>query len=284
MTAAALVADFVRSEPRTLVDPRSVPVRFSRLKKMGQSAAHYFASLQDDTDDTLAMRLGRGTHAIVLGDRRVAKWDEPAANGKGGKAPRTGDRWAKFQEDNADAEILNATEWEHAHRMAEAILNNAFAYELIRTTGAIVEQTIEWSINGRACTSRPDVRHGASILADVKTARSTEPRKFSRDAQWQGYHAQFAFYNEAIRFCEGKAPDENYVIAVEKGRPHVVTILDVTKRTIEEGEKFWRLWWERLAVCEQTDVWPGYTQTVETFDIVDDGEFTLTVGGEEIEL
>lgn len=291
MTAAIsteLAASLARTEPKPILDPRSIAVRFSRLKKMAQSPAHYFAALLDDTDDTLAMRLGRGVHALVLGDRPVKLWDKPAKNGKGGKAPRQGEQWDEFlaecRAEHPDPEILNATEMDEAKRMADAILNHAFAHQLIKTEGAIIEQTIEWSLNDRACSSRPDVRHGSSVLVDVKTARSSEPRKFSRDAQWQGYHAQFSFYNEAIFATEGKRPDENYVIAVEKKRPHVVTILDVPKRTLDEGEKFWRLWWERLAVCEQTNVWPGYTQTIETFDVVDDGEFTLTVGGEDIDL
>lgn len=283
MSAAALAAELVRTDPRPVVDPRSIPVRHSRLKKMQQSAAHYIASILDDTDDTLAMRLGRGTHAMVLGEP-VVKWDQPAKNGKGGKAPRTGEAWEAFVAEHAGVEILNATEWEEASRMADAILAHPFASQLLKAPDVVLEKTIEWSLNGRACTSRPDARHGFDTLIDVKTTRSSEPQKFSRDAQWMGYHSQFSFYGEAMLAAGGKRPDNNFIIAVEKSKPHVVTVFEVAKRAVAEGEKFWRLWWERLMVCEATNVWPGYTQTIEVFDIVDDGEFTLRVGGEDVDL
>jgi hypothetical protein len=258
---------------REPIDPRTVPVRFSRLKAMAKSPAHYLSAVQEDADDSLAMRLGRGVHAMLLG-MPVARIN----------ARRKTKAWAdEAKKYSAETELLNANEWAQAEGMATSVHRHKQASELLFAAGVELERTIEWELNGRKCTSRPDARRASELLVDVKTTRCSEPRKFSRDAQFMGYHAQFSFYGEAIRTETGRAPKENYVVAIESKRPYVVTVLEVVPRTIVEGEKCWRLWWERLAVCEAANEWPGYTQTIEPFD-VDDGDVNLIVDGEEMEL
>lgn len=259
-----------RKEP---IDPRSVPVRFSRLKEMSRSPLHYWNAVQEDKDDSLAMRIGRGTHAMLFG-QPVVQWTGKTRNGK---------VWDAFAAEHAGKEILNNSEWAAASGMAEAVRNHKLAAELLFAADTELERTIEWDLGGRKCTSRPDARRGSNVLIDLKSTRCSEPRKFSRDAQFMGYHAQFSFYGEAIRRETGAAPEHNFIVAVESKRPYVVTVLEVTKRAIAEGEKCWRLWWERLAVCEAADSWPGYTQTIEQFDVADDGDVHLTIGGEEFE-
>ncbi|HEY1814855.1 MAG TPA: PD-(D/E)XK nuclease-like domain-containing protein [Kofleriaceae bacterium] len=278
--SAAVEMDDVPADERLVsllrepIDPRTVPVRFSRLKNMAKSPAHYLAAVQEDADDSLAMRLGRGVHAMLLG-MPVVKF-----TGK----QRRGKDWDSFKAANADKEILNANEWAQAEGMSTAVHRHRQAHDLLFAAGVELERTIEWELNGRKCTSRPDSRRTNDLLVDLKTTRCSEPRKFSRDAQFMGYHAQFSFYGEAIRTETGRAPKDNYVVAIESKRPYVVTVLEVVPRTIAEGEKCWRLWWERLAVCEAANEWPGYTQTIEPFDLSDDGDTVLIVDGEEMEL
>jgi len=262
------------TETKASIDPLTVPVRFSRLKAMSRSPRHYLHEVQEDRDDSLAMRIGRGVHAMLLG-LPVVKF-----TGK----QRRGKEWETFKAlQRRGEEILNAKEWAQAAGMAEAVHAHRQASELLFAAGVELERTIEWEMNGRKCTSRPDARRGNDLLVDLKSTRCSEPRKFSRDAQFMGYHAQFSFYGEAIRTVTGSAPRENYVVAVESKAPYVVTVLDVPARTIAEGEKCWRAWWERLAVCEAANEWPGYTKAIETFDVDDSGDLKLLIDGEDFE-
>lgn len=256
---------------RVIVDPRTIPVRFSRLKHMSQSAAHYWQACQDDNDDTIAMRFGRGFHALCLGTP-VHRW-----TGKN----RNSNEYKEFVENNPDTEVMSVKEWDTAHRMFEAIKRHKTADELLFGKDSILEETIEWTFGGRKCTSRPDARRGTELLVDLKSTMCSEPRKFNRDAVFRGYHSQFSYYGHAIADRFGAFPTSSFCVAVEKKKPHVVTVLELPKETLEEGEKAWRLWWENLMVCEAANVWPGYTEAIEKIEVFDTGDVKLIIDGEE---
>jgi hypothetical protein len=241
---------------------------------MSSSPAHYFQACQDDNEDTIAMRFGRGFHALCLGTP-VHRW-----TGKN----RSSHEYKRFVADNPDTEVMTTKEWDQAHRMFESIQRHATARELLFGKGATLEETIEWRFGARKCTSRPDSRRGTDVLVDLKSTVCAEPRKFNRDAAFRGYHAQFSFYARAIAERFGAFPSEAYCVAVEKKRPHVVTVMELPKEILDEGEKAWRLWFERLLVCETANHWPAYTDAIEKFELVDTDDLTLTIDGEDVDL
>lgn len=267
-----LATELAKNEAeRAVVDPRTIPVRFSRLKHFSASAAHYWQACQDDNEDTLAMRFGRGFHALCLGTP-VHRW-----TGKN----RNSNDYKEFVEAHPGVEVLTAKEWDTAHRMFESIQRHATARELLFGPGTVLEEQIEWTFSGRACTSRPDARRGTDVLVDLKSTVCSEPRKFNRDAVFRGYHSQFSFYGHAIADRFGAFPSESLCVAVEKKRPHVVTVMELPKATLDEGEKAWRIWWEQLATCEAANVWPGYTEAIEKLEVFDTGDVGLVIAGEE---
>ncbi len=255
---------------RVVVDPASIPLRFSRLKHMSASALHYWQSVQDNKDDTIAMRFGRGVHALVLNEP-VIRWP--------GKT-RSGKVWEAFKAQHADKEILNTKEWDRAHGIYEAIQRHPIAKDVL-FAGTILEETIEWELAGRKCTSRPDARAGTERLVDLKTTKCAEPRKFERDAMFRGYHAQFSFYGRAMKERFGSAPKESLCVAVETVKPFPITVLKLTPAAIEEGEKCWRSWFESVLVCEAAGRYPAYTDVIEPLDARDTGDVGLIIEGEE---
>jgi hypothetical protein len=267
---------------RAPVNPAELPVRFSRLKRMGESPAHYYADCQrqGDAGETLAMRLGSGTHAMIF-DQPHTRYSKR----------RAGKDWDKFQADNPGHVILNDREWAEAQNMAVAILQHREAAALL-LDGTIIEQHIAWSMLGRDCSSRPDAMRIGSHIVELKTARSSRPAYFARDAIRMHYHGQLAFYGDAVN-SNGRGIDiakpwscpNYYVVAVEKLPPHVVTVYRLTDRAIESARKTTRLWFEQLLACEDANYWPGYSESIVDLDVPESEEpIELEVNGELIEV
>lgn len=272
--SAALITELARNEPAPKLppDPRDVPVRFSSLKHMSDSPLHYKDQVQFGRDDTLCMRIGRGAHALVLGQPIIE------FTGK----TRQGKAWEAFREKHADKEILNAKEYSTAMGIYTAITSHREACEILFGDDAVLEETLHWEFLGKACTSRPDSRRGTRVASDLKTTKKAEPEWFKRDAYNRGYHGQMSFYGAAMQHALGHAPDNVFCVAVESKRPFPVTVLELTPRLLAEGEKSWRLWFERVLQCEAANRWPAYTEAIEVFDVPEGGgDVRLLIGGEE---
>lgn len=260
--SAELATELEANETRPVIDPRTVPVRFSNLKHMARSPLHYKDAVQLDREDTLAMRLGRGAHAMVLGEP-VVKWTGKTRNGK---------VWEAFKERHKGAEILNANEWAKAEGIANAIRRHPIAAPLLFEGGAILEQTVEWEWLGRKCTSRPDSRVPGLRTTDLKTTQCADPARFRSDAFRRAYHAQLAFYALADKHLTGKEPTDLFACAVESKRPFAVQVFQLTDADRIAGERMCRLWMERLLACEASNHWPAYTDAIVAFDAPTDGD------------
>lgn len=273
-----------------MIDTRLLPARVSHLKAAGVSGAHCLFSFADDSGDTLARRLGNGTHALLLG-KTCEVWEQPSqawikARDKAldaGEdvppvtlAPRSSKSkdWLAFQAKHQGATILSRKEMDSANRMVDAILADGRAERLVRAPGIVYEQTILWSQLGRARRSTPDARcdgaaDGRSFVLEIKTCRSAAPFQFGRDAKRFGYHAQLADQSEAIRVHTGKTPRDAYIVAVESKPPHVVQVYRVPPPLLEQGAKLCTAWLERLQMYEATNMWGGYSPRIEDLEFYD---------------
>jgi hypothetical protein len=256
------------------IDPRTLPVRFSRLKAMARSPLHYWQSCQFADDDSLARRLGSGVHALVF--------DQPHAVFTG--KVRRGKAWDAFKAAHDGKALMNTREHRKARAIADAILRHPVAHDLLFGAGAVIEQPIDWSWLGRACSSRPD-SIAAVRITDLKSTASSEPSEFTRQALRMHYHAQLAFYELAKQWRDGvpAEPRGHYLIAVEQKLPHAVTVFRLTQAALEVGMKLCRVWFERLLTCEKSNDWPEYVADVWPLDVPDDeGGFRLVVDGDDI--
>jgi hypothetical protein len=265
----ALSAELVTQlEHNSIIDPRSIPVRFSRLKQFSRSAQHYWHSVQSNYDETLSMRLGTAAHALLF-EQPLVVWP--------GKT-RSGKQWDAFADEHHGTPIVNQREHGEAAAMAKAVRSNPNAMMLL--DGAIFEEPIDWSLNGRACRSTPDARR-ERLIVDLKTSKTSEPGQFVRSGLWMSYHAQLAFYMDAVAAAGLGTPEEAYIIAVESKAPHPVTVMRISDRAIEAGRKLCRMWFERLLVCEASNEWPGYAQSIVDFDVLDADEGPALIFGED---
>lgn len=247
--------------------PTELPVRFSHLKHMARSPAHYLHALHDDRQ-TAAMRLGKLVHAVILGGQYVVYEGE-----------RRGNAWTAFEEQNAGQEIVTSKELATAQAMADAVARHPEAKFLL---GGPHEQELSWKLAGRECQAHVDVVGGLHIT-ELKTGQTSQPGRFEWHALRMQYHAQLAWYLDAMRMI-GSPRSNAYILIVEAYAPHVVTAFQVTERALEEGRKLYRVWFEQLRSCEQTDCWPGYCEAILPLDVRDDDSVGLTIDGEELEV
>jgi hypothetical protein len=231
------------------------PVRFSRLKRMGRSAAHYAHGVDDDT---ASLREGSATHAYLLGQaHRVAVYEGGARNKKYKK-------YRAFLDEHPDQLILSPAEFGSVEGMRRSIERHPRAMALL---DGIQEQTIAWTLSGRACSGTPDVVQlrpdGSKVLVELKTGQSSAPDLFRWQARKLAYHAQLAWYARGLETALVYKPGpvvEQYIVAVESSPPYPVTVFRVTDALRLAGDKQCRIWFEHLLVCERTGNWPGYVE------------------------
>ena len=83
------------------------------------------------------------------------------------------------------------------------------------------------------------------------------------------YHAQMAFYDTGAKSNGIDTSKGLYLIGVEDKAPYPVTVLRLTAETLDAGKRACALWLERLRMCQDSDQWPGYTQSVVDFVLPD---------------
>lgn len=233
------------------------PVRFSRLKLIGRSPAHYKASYGPPTQ---TMEIGTAVHEISLKNTPHVVYD----------GVRRGKEWEKFQADQpAGVLIFNVRESEQAASMLASLRGNKDAMRVLEGEREVMRT---WQINGRDCQGTPDVVSD-KFVTELKTGETSDPALFRYKVIRFSYHAQLAWYDEGI----GGRRDR-YIVAVENKPPYVTTVFRMTESSILAGQKLVRLWWERLMACEAANEWPGYCQSIVDLEV---GETELVFGDEE---
>ena len=246
------------------------PVRWSYLRELRRSPAHYLHALTAERLETPAMRLGTAVHSLVFGQENFDVWT----------GTRCGKDWDLFKAEHDGRTILTNDEAVTAGNIAAAVTASPLA---VRVLTGDQERRIHWTEAGRACAGTPDVI-GAGFLADLKTTADASPERFPFQARKMGYHGQLCWYRNGYGHTIGTDGSDLdlYIVAVESKPPHPVTVFQLTPSAIDMGERTWRACFERLLVCEASGSWPGYTEAVQQLDAIED--FSLTVDGEEVDI
>jgi hypothetical protein len=249
------------------------PLRHSALKRIGQSPAHFAAHL-----DASAKWLdkGSGAHSAILGGKRLVTWDKKSEAGN--QCPRRGKDWDAFNAENRDALILLPDEYEQVQRIAEAVHR---CPEAVRVLQGVRETTVFWDVLGRPCRGTPDV-DGGDFVTELKTTKCADPEVFWRDSRRYCYHGALAWYMDGLAMQRGRKemPEAAFVVAVESALPYAVTVFRMPERALTAGRRANRAWLERLLVCEASNEFPPYSQSVVEMYFPED-EPTLVFGEEE---
>ncbi len=244
------------------------PLRFSRLKLMGRSPAHYQAQPPQDSS---AIDIGNAADNLILGDG-------PGVIGYHEGKQRRGKEWEAFEAEHAGRIILTATEYAKAAGMTEAVAKHADATRLLRGQ---IRKTRYWDLLGYRCRGTPDV-DGEGFLTDLKTGETSDPRRFPWKVRDFAYHAQLAWYQDGTELAGLGTREECYIVAVEQSPPHVVTVFRINPHALDLGRRLYRAWIEHLKTCDESGRFPGYSDAVYDLDLPDPDEaYVLADAGVE---
>jgi hypothetical protein len=240
-------------------------LRWSLLRVMARSPAHYQWATTSESRETPAMRLGTAVHCALLEPEayrsRYVAWS-------GGR--RAGKEWEAFLAAATDAKtvVLTAAEASLVTSYVMACRTHPDASRLL--AGGRAEVSVMWDatlpaagdVPGRTwrAKARLDGVSPAGIV-DLKTCRDGSPEGFSRAAWRLNYFGQAAWYVDAYRAATGVELPFHF-ITVERDEPHVVTVYVLRQEELEVGREHYRALLARLDVCERERRWPGYVDGI----------------------
>lgn len=246
------------------------PLRWSNLRWMGKSPAHFKYYLDNPLQPTPAMRFGTLVHGLVF-----KPCFEPVIWGR----ERRGKDWADFKERNSGVEIFTEKEYDEARRVVDSLYNSC-ARNLLDC--GVQEHRISWELAGIPCSGTPDV-YDDEIVVDLKVTNDSSAAKLPWHAKRMGWLGQMAWYAQGLALYDGTERTRLYIVAVESKPPYNVVGYHLTPTAVEMGERTWRSYFEQYQLCMQTGQWPGYAETIQPLDALDEA-LELTLNGEEIEL
>lgn len=279
MTAVA--AEWVVDEPGVFDDmPETVyhadPVPGGSLSASGAETmldcpAIFRHEADNGRKNKAAYDFGHAAHKLVLGTGPEIRVVD-AADFK--------TKAAKEQRDKAYADgavPVLTHEYDAVKTMSAALKDHPIARLLFNPGHGKAEQSLFWVDTefGVWCRARldwlPATREagtGRMVLVDYKTSASVAPGAISKSSANYGYHQQAAHYLDGVRAL-GLADDLATFIFVfqRKEPPHLVTVTQLDDNAIRIGRELNRRARERFRDCQQSGIWPGYSNDVELISL-----------------
>jgi hypothetical protein len=209
--------------------------------------------------------IGHAAHMLVLGDGPELEvidfpdWKKVAAR-----------ELRDLAYDEGKTPLLTK-EYEQVTAMADAIRQHPTAGKLFAPDTGIAEQSMFWqdSRHGVWRRARPDwiphrQENGRLVVVDYKTARAVDPTALQRAVYEHGYHAQAAWYLDAVKALDLAGDIEPAFIFVfqTKTAPYLVHLVELDFPALTLGaarnDRALRIY----AECQRTDTWPGFNDAI----------------------
>lgn len=222
-------------------------IRASDLIMITKNPAHYRWH-KDHQSDLPAMRLGRIIHTAVLEPHRfehvVFSGDRRTKAGK--------EEYLALE--NSGYAIVSKEENDMINGMVESVNKHIAAQKFLKESQH--EVVVQWD----KCKARVDMI-GDTFVCDLKTCIDASSRAVSHSILKYGYHIQAAHY------LAGTNLGRMIFIFVEKNPPYLTAVYELHFDSLQVGRTARRDAMDLLAACEESGIWPGYSNQVETIDL-----------------
>lgn len=184
---------------------------------------------------------------------------------------------AAWEAEQGERELVSAQTMKDAHGCQKALLGDAKINELLSVSQKQVLVTGEWHDEGTGLViparclidlvPSKDSAY-AYALADLKTAQSCEPSRFSDDGYKYGYDIQAAFDLDLFNAATGEGRGQWCWVAVEPYEPYIIGRRfdeeDSRYQFICNGRARYRRILKLYCQCLKNGTWPGYDDTAES--------------------
>lgn len=249
------------TRPMSFADYRAIDaVNPSSLKVLwNQSPLHYREALTAPDVETPSKKLGTAVHMAILEPERFDSFYQICPEGMKFNV-KAGKEWLA---EYGHLPFLKYEEHQKCVAMRAAVEQHPKACRYIDADGQ-VESVLQWidTETGIECKGRPDLVLDDGTLVDLKSARDAGPRLFGSQAAQLGYHFSMAMYRDALAEM-GRTPPRVLFVAVENEPPHDVVVYRVPDDVLAQGREDYRNALAELAVCRNTDRWPGHGQELD---------------------
>ncbi len=252
---------------------RHPAVSKSHLDQVARSPLHYWARYVDpnrvEQEPTAAMTIGSALHTHVL---ELDTWDDRYVTMPDGIDRRTKQgklEWEAFSVASTGRTVLSKTDAELVMRMGHAVWSHPAAAFLLNRPG-LAEQTYLWTdeATGLECKCRPDwMTNDGQLIVDLKTTEDASPTGFRKSVANFRYHVQAAWYLDGIERATGRRPEQFIFVCVEKKAPHAVAVYAASAEMVAAGALQAEQDLARLALCRESNQWPGYSNQIEVIDL-----------------
>lgn len=213
---------------------------------LSASGAKVLLGKRPPAQDSDALAFGRLVHTVIIEPHRLDQYavlnaDVIGVKADGSKAdnPRNTKAWkdAVFAAQRDGLTVIDGRTLAKAEALAVAVQNHPEAGRLLAAATEHEVSMYAEHPTGAPVRGRLDLL-GPSFIADVKTCRDADPKKYDRVVDGLMYHVSAANYLDIAR-ANGLDVDEFLFICVETeptlGGEYRVSVLELHKDAIEKG-------------------------------------------------
>jgi exodeoxyribonuclease VIII len=229
-------------------------LNFSLAKHLLRSPAHFRAAVDEEREETDAMRIGTLAHSMVLEGKNLL--DLYAIKPEGMSfATKEGKEWR----DKQTLPILKEEDANAIPRIAEAIIENPDAAKILKGCQSR-ETPIIASMHGVECKCLIDLHDPASgkwTIGDFKTAQDASLREFANNAYRMDYDMQAAWYSDLLAISSGieNAPWWFWIVT-EKKPPFVNAVYIPSDELMQSGREKVQRALNIYNECMESGEWP----------------------------
>ena len=256
------------------------------VSNMLRSALHYHVMVVNDRPPTDSMILGQLVDAMLLENGRLDDFfiqpetylsvDKKGVEEVKAWTLRSNTCKMVYQQALGEGKTPVTTEQiAKAQIMVDEVKKHPMATELLSDCETQVSYVWDQDViganglpTGKKCRmkGRMDAVKEGHVI-DLKTTWNASPASFGYEIHKYKYYIQLAVYSECYtQFNQGIIPGA-YIIAVENELPHCVVAYQLGVDSLATGKALWNEAMLRYVECQESGIWPGYSNTIEEIDI-----------------